>query len=179
MAGTADDTMTDIPVQLDDAEIFESVRVFFEETIPFNKVLGLRIGHIRRGDVSLVMPFKPELIGNPMVPALHGGTLSALSDAAGGAAVFSALPLGDSVSTIDLRIDFLRPAAPVESVAEARIVRLGGRVGVARVRVWQAHAAENESREARTGDEPERVLVAESTGVYSIKRQRGGGSRGR
>lgn len=170
--------MTDLPVQLDDAEIFESVRRFFEETIPFNKVLGLRIGHIRRGDVSLLMPFKPELIGNPMVPALHGGALSAMADAAGGAAVFSALPLGDTVSTIDLRIDYLRPAAPVDSVAEARIVRMGGRVGVARIGIWQARAVENESPEARTGDEPGRVLVAEATGVYSIRRQRAGGSRG-
>lgn len=169
---TYDDTMTGLPVEIDDEEVFENIRRFFEEGIPFNQVLGLKIGHIRRGDVSLIMPFKPTLIGNPMVPALHGGTLSAMADAAGGAAVFSALPLGDSVSTIDLRIDYLRPAAPVDSWAEAKIVRLGGRVGVARISVWQEHAAENESPEAKAGDEPERVLVAEAKGVYSIKRRR-------
>lgn len=172
MAGSPDDTTYDLAAALDDEQTFAAVRHFFEEGIPFNQVLGLTIRYIRKGDAGLNMPFKPELIGNPMVPALHGGTLSAMADAAGGAAVFSALPLGDSVSTIDLRIDYLRPAAPVDSFAEARIVRIGGRVGVARIQVWQAPVAENASREAVTGEEPERVLVAEATGVYSIKRQK-------
>ena len=153
------------------AELREGIRRFFEEEIPFNRLLGLRMAHLGRGETTLVMPFKPDLIGNPLVPALHGGSLSALADAAGGAAVFSGLAVGDEVSTIDLRIDYLRPAAPVESRAEARVVRLGGRVGVSRIQVWQQRVVENQSTEAQGGEEVERVLVAEATGVYSVRRR--------
>jgi uncharacterized protein (TIGR00369 family) len=162
-----DETLID-PIEPD---LHEGIRRFFEEQIPFNKLLGLRMEHLARGETVLVMPFKPELIGNPFVPALHGGSLSALADAAGGASVFSGLSVGDEVSTIDLRIDYLRPAAPVESRAEARVVRLGGRVGVSRIQVWQQTVQENRSSEAQGGTDGARVLVAEATGVYSVRRR--------
>ena len=148
------------------------IRRFMEEGIPFNVFLGIRAKALRRGRADLLLPFKPELVGNPMVPALHGGTLSALADTAGGAAVFSAVEPGDVVSTIDLRIDYLRPAAEVDTVAEAEVVRLGGRVGVSRIRVWQPHVAGNESGEAvGNEDDAGRLLIAEATGVYAIRRR--------
>lgn len=153
------------------ADLFEGIRNFFEHEIPFNRHLGITMKHLARGKTTLLMPFKPELIGNPLVPALHGGSLSALADAAGGAAVFSGLAIGDQVSTIDLRIDYLRPAAPVDSWAEAHVVRLGGRVGVSRIQVWQQAVLENRSTEAQLGVQSERVLVAEATGVYSVRRR--------
>lgn len=163
----ADDDVTDREREAYLAQI----RVFMEEGIPFNVFLGIRASRLERGRADLRLPFRPELVGNPMVPALHGGTLSALADTAGGAAVFSAVEPGDVVSTIDLRIDYLRPAAEVHTVAEAQVVRLGGRVGVSRIRLWQPHVEGNESGEA-LGDEDEagRLLIAEATAVYAIRR---------
>ena len=152
-------------------ELFAGIRRFFETGIPFNRLLGLQMETIEAGFVTLLMPFRAELIGNPLVPALHGGALSAMADAAGGAAVFASIAAADSVSTIDLRIDYLRPAAPVDTRAEARVVRIGGRVGVTRIQVWQDRAEQNASSEIPDGDTP-RVLVAEATGVYSIRRGR-------
>ncbi len=151
----------------------EQIRQFMEEGIPFNVYLGIRLPSLSPGAATLVMPYRPELVGNPFVPALHGGTISALADTAGGAAVFSAIEPGDRVSTIDVRIDYLRPAALVDCIAVAEVVRLGGRVGVARVRVWQHPAGPNVSAEARTGsDEAGRLQIAEATGVYAIHRRR-------
>lgn len=161
----------DSPNEEDRAPVFAAIRRFFEHEIPFNRLLGLHMERIEAGFVTLLMPFRAELVGNPFVPALHGGSLSALADAAGGAAVFASIARTDTVSTIDLRIDYLRPAAPVDTRAEARVVRIGGRVGVTRIQVWQARAEENASSEIADGD-ASRVLVAEATGVYSIRRGR-------
>ena len=137
----------------------EGVKRFFDEEIPFNRFLGMSAQRIDRDGAELLLPFKPELLGNAMKGALHGGALSALADAAGGAAVFAAADFGDVVSTIDLRIDYLRPALPRDTLAEAHVVRIGGRVGVARVRLLQ---------QDEDGDQ---VLVAEATGVYNVRRQ--------
>jgi uncharacterized protein (TIGR00369 family) len=149
------------------------IRLFMEEQIPFNRFLGLRLTSIEPGFASLLLPFRTEFVGDPFRPALHGGTLSTLADTAGGAALFSVIEYGDVVSTVDLRIDYLRPGAPVDTLAEARVVRLGGRVGVARISLWQERTEENESAEARTDDQGDRRLVAEGTGVYAVRRARG------
>ncbi len=143
----------------------EGVRRFMEEGIPFNKLLGMRAGRVERNYVELILPFKRELLGNAVKGALHGGALSTLADAAGGAAVFASADFGDLISTIDLRIDYLRPGKPLDVLAEARVVRMGGRVGVARIRMFQPSEG--------GADDPwaDRVLVAEATGVYNVRRQ--------
>ncbi len=130
---------------------------FFEEGIPFNRFLGLKVGELRPGYARLLMPYRPEFIGDSRRPALHGGTISMLADTAGGIAVFAGAEIDDRISTIDLRIDYLRPGAALDLEAEANVVRIGNRVGVSRIQVWQ-------------DEDGERRLVAEGTGVYSIKR---------
>jgi uncharacterized protein (TIGR00369 family) len=108
-----------------------------EELIPFNRFLGVKLAETRKGFARLEVPFRDELVGDPMRPALHGGVLSALGDAAGGAAVWAGMDDDNArISTIDLRIDYLRPARLVTLVAEASVVRLGNRVGVADVRIF-------------------------------------------
>ncbi|MDQ3035162.1 MAG: hotdog fold thioesterase [Myxococcota bacterium] len=86
------------------------VRHLMSEGIPFNRMLGVQVSEIAQGRAVLTVPFKPELIGDPDRPALHGGVLSAVADAAGGCAVWTTVRETDRISTIDLRIDYLRPA---------------------------------------------------------------------
>jgi uncharacterized protein (TIGR00369 family) len=132
------------------------LRQVMEELIPFNKFLGVRAGHLERGQVRLEIPWRDEFIGDPMRPAMHGGVISALADATGGMAVWSAIDDPASrVSTIDLRIDYLRPGRLERLIAEAVVVRVGGRVGVAVIRLFHP-SAENET-------------VATGKGVYAIK----------
>lgn len=127
-----------------------------EEFIPFNKFLGMRVGAIRKGFARLEIPFRPELVGDPLRPALHGGVLSTLADTAGGMAVWSGVDDDRSrVSTIDLRVDYLRPARLETLIAEATLVRLGSRVGVADVRLFHASA--------------ESDTIATGKGVYSVR----------
>lgn len=131
------------------------MRQVMEELIPFNRYLGVRCVEMRRGYAKLEVPFREELIGDPLRPALHGGVLSALADAAGGAAVWTGIEDDRArVSTIDLRIDYLRPARLVAVLAEATVVRLGNRVGVADVRLFHPDA--------------ETDTIATGKGVYNV-----------
>jgi uncharacterized protein (TIGR00369 family) len=133
----------------------EVLRQVMEELIPFNRYIGVKLADARKGFARLEVPFRDELVGDPMRPALHGGVLSALADAAGGGAVWTGIEDDRArVSTIDLRIDYLRPARLVTLVAEATVVRLGNRVGVADVRLFNGDA--------------EDVTIATGKGVYNI-----------
>lgn len=156
----------------DDPRWFTDLRRFFEEEIPFNRFLGLRLEIAGRGDISIRLPFRPDFIGDPFRPALHGGTISTLIDTAGGAAVYTAIDPTDRVSTVDMRVDYLQPGAPADIWAEAQVIRLGGHIGVARVQVWQEGADQRVAAARTKGVALDRRLVAEGTGVYAIKRGR-------
>ena len=133
----------------------ESVLRIMEEHAPFNRFLGIRGERVEPGHGVLVLPVRPEFVGDPRRPALHGGVLSALIDTAGGVAAWSALAHGESVSTVDLRVDYLEPARVQGTLrAEAELVRKGNRVCHVRVAVTQ-----------------DGVLVAEGRGVYNIGRR--------
>jgi uncharacterized protein (TIGR00369 family) len=126
-----------------------------EQNIPFNRVLGIRVAKVDRGQVRMEIPFREELIGDASRPAIHGGVISSLADTAGGAAVWSALDdMKSRVSTIDLRIDYLRPGRAELLVAEAIVVRVGRRVGVVDVRLFHPSAPED--------------TVATAKGVYNV-----------
>ncbi len=124
--------------------------------IPFNRVLGIDILELAPGKAVLAVPFRPDLIGDPVRPALHGGVISALADTCGGCAVWSAVGGEDRVSTIDLRVDYLRPGQLEALHARGEVLRVGNRVGVANISLFHP---------SRPG-EP----VAEAKGVYSVKR---------
>jgi uncharacterized protein (TIGR00369 family) len=132
------------------------LRQVAEELIPFNKFLGVRVIALEPGRVELEIPWRDELVGDPMKPALHGGVISTLADTAGGIAIWGALdnPVA-RVSTIDLRVDYLRPGRCESLFAEAIAVRVGRTVGVADIRLFQASARDQ--------------LVATGKGVYAVK----------
>jgi uncharacterized protein (TIGR00369 family) len=133
----------------------ETLRRVMEEMIPFNRTLGLRVSELSKGFVRMEVPFRDDLIGDFARRAIHGGVISALADTAGGCAVWSTIDDHERrVSTIDLRIDYLRPGRPEGLVAEANVVRVGNRVGVVDVRVF--HASDPSA------------TVATGKGVYNI-----------
>ena len=140
----------------------DDVLRIMEEHVPFNRYLGVKGESAANGRGVLVLPVRLEFVGDPRRPALHGGVLSSLIDTAGGVAAWSALAPGESVSTVDLRVDFLEPAglgAPLR--AEAELVRKGNRVCHVRVAVTQGSA-----------------LVAEGRAVYNIHRPMADATRG-
>ena len=113
----------------------------FEQMIPFNRVLGLKIDSLVPKTPRLRFDMRPELVGNPVRQTLHGGVISATLDVVGGLAIALAslakkadeTPARQfpNIGTIDLRIDYLRPGRGKFFIASGRVVRLGGRVAVA------------------------------------------------
>lgn len=85
------------------------------------------------------MPFKPELIGNPVLPALHGGVVAGFAETAALLHVIytSDLAPEEAPRGVDFSLDYLRPARPVDTWARCTTVRQGARVALVHVQVWQ------------------------------------------
>jgi uncharacterized protein (TIGR00369 family) len=135
----------------------ETLKTLVEEFIPFNRFLGSQCDDEPDddGSVRVSVPFRPEFIGDPMRPALHGGVISTLADLAGGMAVWRGLEDARlRVATIDLRIDYLRPGRAETLDARAHVVRQGNRVAVVDIIVFHPSTEED--------------IVATGKGVYNI-----------
>ena len=126
--------------------------------MPYANWLGIRFD--RRGDeLTAVLPFDEKLIGNPLLPALHGGVTAAFLEVtaitelawaamwedleSGRVAPDAAVP--DSMprlpKTIDFTIDYLRSGLPRDAYARARVVRSGRRYASVQVEAWQDNRA--------------------------------------
>ena len=123
----------------------------FEEKILFNKVIGLRVTGLRPDGVTGSIAMQRDLIGHYAHERLHGGVISAGLDAMGGLAVMAAIgarhmdepPLQRlgrfaKLGTIDLRIDYLRPAIGPSFELRAEVMRLGSRVASTRMEFFGA-----------------------------------------
>ncbi|MEI4471091.1 PaaI family thioesterase [Frigidibacter sp. MR17.24] len=122
--------------------------------VPYMQFLGIRFD--RRGDeLTAILPFDEKLIGNPMLPAIHGGVTAAFLEstaivelawslmweeieAAGGvgAETLPRLP-----KTIDFTVDYLRSGLPRDAYARARVNRSGRRYASVHVEAWQDNRA--------------------------------------
>jgi uncharacterized protein (TIGR00369 family) len=108
------------------------------------------------GEAIIRIPSRPELTGDPFRPALHGGVISTLADTAGGLAVFTKLEAQHTASTVDLRVDYLRPGNVTQDViAKSTVIRVGNRVAATQTTVYQ--------------DDPD-APVAVAAAVYNVIR---------
>ena len=104
--------------------------------IPYAKFVGIGV-RLEEERIVGVMPFADHIVGNPALPALHGGTLGSLLEST---AIFTVLWDVQSESlpkTINITIDYLRSARPEDTFAQAAITKLGRRVVNVRVVAWQ------------------------------------------
>jgi uncharacterized protein (TIGR00369 family) len=93
----------------DPANRLRLVRLF-SANVPHNKALGIVVVEISEAEAIFELPYDAKLVGNPDTGVIHGGAITALLDGASGAAVFAALTELVTIATLDLRIDYLRPA---------------------------------------------------------------------
>jgi len=125
----------------DIARLEAKVRQVFEQGVPFNALLGLKVESLDPVAPKLRFDMRPDLIGNARRQILHGGVISAVLDVAAGFAIHLAVIRQraesaqeshfPSIGTIDLRVDYLRPGRGNYFIATGRVVRLGNRVAVA------------------------------------------------
>lgn len=109
------------------------------DAIPYARLLGVRVGSAEARELCL--PFRRELVGNPMLPAIHGGVLGAFLELT--AIVFLlgvvAAPNSDRrlPKPINFSIDYLRTAGPRDTFARAEIFKLGRRIANVHVVAYQ------------------------------------------
>lgn len=104
--------------------------------IPYARWLGVSAVEVE-GELLGKLRFDESLIGNPALPALHGGTLGALLESTAIFALFRSSDMVTLPKTITLTIDYLRSAKPMDTYAQATITRQGRRVVTASARAWQ------------------------------------------
>ena len=83
---------------------------YFVESVPHSVALGLEFGASGVGWVRLELPWREDLVGDPETGVVHGGVITTLVDAGCGSAVLTCLEELQRIVTLDLRIDYLRPA---------------------------------------------------------------------
>jgi uncharacterized protein (TIGR00369 family) len=128
----------------------------FIEAIPFSLALGMDVIEIGDGRAAITMPWSEALVGDRATGVVHGGAVSALMDTCGGAAVMSHADAPSGSATLDLRIDYMRPAVPGQTItARAECYHVTRSVAFVRI---TAH-----------DDDPDRPVAA-ATGAFTVER---------
>ncbi len=126
--------------------------------VPYIGFLGIQFD--RRGDeLTAILPYDDKLIGNPVLPALHGGVTAAFMEVAAiielsWAMLWEDMESGASApdfqiapptprlpKTIDFSVDYLRTGLPRDAYARARVIRSGRRYASVHVEAWQDNRA--------------------------------------
>jgi len=110
------------------------------EAIPYCRHLGITTS-VENGALLLTMPFAQRLIGNPALPALHGGVIGSLLETAAIAQVIYEIRGERLPKPVDITVDYLRSGRAVDSYARARIARQGKRVVNVHAEMWQEDEA--------------------------------------
>lgn len=145
MTDAKTDVSTDVKSPFE-PEFTSALCEIFEQLITFNQVLGLKVDELQHEIVRAHIRMRPDLVGHYAHNRLHGGVISATLDAMGGLAVMAAtgarhldeppqqrLQRFGKLGTIDLRVDYLRPAIGAIFRCEAEVMRLGSRVANTRM----------------------------------------------
>ncbi len=88
----------------------------FLQALPHARALGMVLQDMGEGQAVVTMDYDSRFIGDPVTGVLHGGAISALMDTASGASVLSHPAAPASTATLDLRIDYMRPATPGQRI---------------------------------------------------------------
>lgn len=111
------------------------------DRLPYARFLGLT--SVQDGDaLTVTMPFAEKLIGNPVLPALHGGSTAALLELTAVAQVALLYPRLRLPRPINVTVAYLRSGRPVDVQARARISKAGRRVAHVLAEAWQEDEAQ-------------------------------------
>jgi uncharacterized protein (TIGR00369 family) len=104
--------------------------------IPYARYLGVK-AELAGDEMTAIMPYADKLIGNPALPALHGGVLGAFMEMTAVAQIALLQKAARQPRTIGVTVEYLRSGRPVATFARAQIKRLGRRIANVEVEAWQ------------------------------------------
>jgi len=125
--------------ELDVLNIYRNQKAFSKaiEFVPYASFLGITFEE-NSGELVFRLPFSQHLIGNPLLPALHGGALAGfMENAAMMHLLWETTPI-DTPKNIDFTIDFIRSGRPQDTFAVCSITKLGSRVANLQIEAWQS-----------------------------------------
>ena len=106
--------------------------------VPYAVFLDIR-AELRDGEILFILPESRKLIGNPSLPALHGGVVGAFMEQAGAFHLIAKMEKPVLPKIIDFSLDYLRPARLRETYAQCKLTRQGRQIANVTVTAWQEH----------------------------------------
>ena len=124
--------------------MFPVMKAGFRDAVPHNAALGMELVDVGAHSASLRLPYDAKLAGDPETGVLHGGVITTLIDATCGAAVFAEVEAAIPVATLDLRIDYLKPATPgLDVIAAAHVIKRTRNIAFVRATAFHDGAKDN------------------------------------
>lgn len=109
----------------------------FVPRMPFNHHLGIRVTRVHQDGITIECPLRQELMNGAGV--LHGGVTATMADVAVGLALQRHFGRMTPITTVELKVNFFRPVPDGKIVARSHLLRVGTRVMVGRVDLFDAH----------------------------------------
>ena len=109
--------------------------------IPYAQFLGVRI-ELAGDEMTAILPFGMHLVGNPTLPAIHGGVLGAFMEMTALAQLLVTEGQARQPRVIDVSIEYLRSGRPLTTYARAEIKKVGRRIANVHVEAWQEQRAQ-------------------------------------
>ena len=135
---------------------FDNARQLMISAIPHMSAVGLDLISIDDTGVVAKVPHRPEFIGDPDSGVIHGGIVTVLLDSLSGMCIMPLMNSAKMIATLDLRIDYLKPAAPRQDIfAHAHCYKTTRNIAFTRAIAYQGEA-----------DDP----IAHATGSFMLTR---------
>ncbi len=103
---------------------------------PYMRFLGMT-AELAGDEMTAILPFSPPLVGNVMLPAIHGGVIGAFLEMTALCQLVVREPLRRQPRTIDVTIEYLRPGRTQTTYARADVRKVGRRIANVHVEAWQ------------------------------------------
>ena len=108
----------------------------FLARVPYVRFLGMQ-AELAGDEMTAILPFAPHLIGNTVMPALHGGVIGAFMEMAALSQLSLTAQSPRVHKTIDVTIEYLRPGKAQTTYARADVRKIGRQIANVHVEAWQ------------------------------------------
>jgi acyl-CoA thioesterase len=133
----------------------EAILDWMKNRNPFWSLLGMELVEVKKGWAQIRLPFDKKLTN--AIGLVHGGAIFTPADSAVGMALVGMISRNENISTLEMKINYLKPVKKCDIIAEAKIVHKGAQTAIGDVEVRDVND----------------VLIAKGLATYAIFKKRG------